>query len=119
MVTRNDLLLLLSEIESEGVDTSIQIQKLYRTKDLPIDVIITMQAQVKEDPITSAVLKGPAIHGKLLTEFPAMFTTVIYTYCNPKGEFCATTLPKLGWPAKVRGTVGKDIVNPTFKTLFN
>ena len=80
--------------------------------------IITMQAQVKEDPITNAVLKGPAIHGKLLTEFPAMFTTVIYTYCNPKGEFCATTLPKMGWPAKVRGTVGKDIVNPTFKTLF-
>ena len=39
MVTRNDLLLLLSEIESEGVDTSIQIQKLYRTKDLPIDVL--------------------------------------------------------------------------------
>ena len=39
MVTRNDLLLLLSEIESEGVDTSIQIQKLYRTKDLPVDVL--------------------------------------------------------------------------------
>ena len=88
-------------------------------KELPMDVIMTMQAQVKEDPITNAVLKGPAIHGKLLTEFPAMFTTVIYTYCNPKGEFCATTLPKLGWPAKVRGTVGEDIVNPTFKTLFN
>lgn len=39
MVTRNDLLLLLSEIESEGVDTSIQIQKLYKTKELPIDVL--------------------------------------------------------------------------------
>ena len=39
MITRNDLLLLLSEIESEGVDTSIQIQKLYRTTDLPIDVL--------------------------------------------------------------------------------
>ena len=39
MVTRNDLLLLLSEIESEGVDTSTQIQKLYRTKDLHVDVL--------------------------------------------------------------------------------
>ena len=87
-------------------------------KDLPIDCIFTMQAQAKEDPVTGQIIKGPAIHGKLVTEFPALFTTVIYTYNNPKGDFCATTQPKLGWPAKVRGKEGKDMVNPTMKELI-
>ena len=87
-------------------------------KDLPIDSIFIMQSQVTEDSITHQVIKGPAIHGKLVTEFPALFTTVIYTYNNPKGEFCATTLPKLGWPAKVRGKEGKDIINPKIKDLI-
>ena len=87
-------------------------------KELPIDCIFIMQAQISEDKLTGQVIKGPAIHGKLVTEFPALFTTVIYTYNNPKGEFCATTLPRLGWPAKVRGQVGKDIVYPKLKDLL-
>lgn len=87
-------------------------------KELSIDCIFVMQAQISEDHLTGQVIKGPAIHGKLVTEFPALFTTVIYTYTNPKGEWCATTLPKLGWPAKVRGKVGKDVVNPKLGDLI-
>ena len=48
-------------------------------KELPIDCIFLMQAQISEDHLTGQVIKGPAIHGKLVTEFPALFTTVIYT----------------------------------------
>lgn len=86
-------------------------------KELDMDCIFSMQAETKDDAVTGQLIKGPAIHGKLVTELPAMFTTVIYTYNNPKGAFCATTLPKLGWIAKIRGLVGKDIENPTMAKL--
>lgn len=105
------------QIQHWGQMTDLNKLAAAAFKDLPIDCIFIMQSQVTEDKITSQVIKGPAIHGKLVTEFPALFTTVIYTYNNPKGEFCATTLPKLGWPAKVRGKEGKDIVNPTMDKL--
>ena len=42
-----------------------------------------------------------------------------YTYTTPKGEWAATTLPKLGWVAKVRGKVGKDLAFPTLEGLLN
>lgn len=87
-------------------------------KELPIDCLFLMQAEVKEDATTNSLVKGPAIHGKLVTELPAMFTTVIYTYNTPTGGWKATTLPKLGWPAKVRGKAGKDLENPTLKDLL-
>lgn len=106
------------QIQHWGQMTDLNKLAAASFKDLPIDCIFIMQSQVTEDKITSQVIKGPAIHGKLVTEFPALFTTVIYTYNNPKGEFCATTLPKLGWPAKVRGKEGKDMVNPTMKELI-
>lgn len=106
------------QIQHWGQMTDLNKLAAASFKDLPIDSIFIMQSQVTEDSITHQVIKGPAIHGKLVTEFPALFTTVIYTYNNPKGEFCATTLPKLGWPAKVRGKAGKDVVNPKFGDLI-
>lgn len=106
-------------IQDWGMITDLNKLSIQSFKELPIECIFIMQAAVKEDPLTNSILKGPAIHGKLITEIPAMFTTIIYTYASPTGKFCATTLPKQGWVAKVRGIVGKDIEFPTFASLFN
>lgn len=105
------------QLQHWGQMTDLNKLAVSEFKKLPIDCLFLMQAQTKEDDLTGQVIKGPAIHGKLTTELPALFTTVIYTYNNPKGEFCATTLPKLGWPAKIRGKEGIDLVNPTMEKL--
>lgn len=107
------------QLQHWGQMTDLNKLSISSFKVLPIDCMFLMQAEVKEDTLTGQVIKGPAIHGKLVTELPAMFTTVIYTYNNPKGDFCATTLPKLGWVAKVRGLVGKDVTNPTMEMMTN
>lgn len=87
-------------------------------KDLPIECLFLMQAAIAVDSVDQHMVRGPAIFGKLMTELPAMFTTVIYTYANPRGVWCATTLPKNGWPAKVRGFAGCDIELPTMEALL-
>lgn len=107
------------QLQHWGQMTDLNKLAVSSFKELPMDCIFIMQAEVKEDAITNQVIKGPAIHGKLVTELPAMFTTVIYTYNSPKGDFFATTLPKLGWIAKVRGYEGKDLVNPTMQELLS
>ena len=106
------------QLQHWGQLTDLNKLSVASFKDLPIDCLFLMQAQIKEDSTTGQIIKGPAIHGKLVTELPAMFTTVIYTYNAPNGDPCATTLPKLGWIAKVRGIVGKDIKFPTMKELL-
>lgn len=106
------------ELQHWGMITDLNKLSIQSFKELPINCIFIMQAQIKEDTLTGGLIKGPAISGKLITELPAMFTTVIYTYTSPTGKFCATTLPKQGWVAKVRGKVGKDIEYPTFKELL-
>lgn len=105
------------QLQHWGQMTDLNKLAVSEFKKLPIDCLFLMQAEAKEDAITGQVIKGPSIHGKLVTELPALFTTVIYTYNNPKGEFCATTLPKLGWPAKIRGKEGIDMTNPTMEKL--
>ena len=107
------------QLQHWGQMTDLNKLAVSSFKSLDIDCIFIMQSEVSQDAVTNQMIKGPAIHGKLTTELPAMFNLVIYTYNNPKGDFCATTLPKLGWPAKIRGLVGKDIVNPTMKELIS
>ena len=107
------------QIQHWGQMTDLNKLAVTSFKDLPIDCLFLMQSETSKDELTGQIIKGPAIHGKLTTELPAMFTTVIYTYTTPKGEWAATTLPKLGWIAKVRGKVGKDIVFPTLKSLLS
>ena len=106
------------QLQHWGQLTDLNKLSVAAFKELPIDCLFLMQAEVKEDAVTGQIIKGPAIHGKLVTELPAMFTTVIYTYTNPRGTWCATTLPKLGWIAKVRGLEGKDIELPTMDKLI-
>lgn len=105
-------------IQHWGMMTDLNKLSVASFKDLPMDCLFLMQAEVKEDATTGQIIKGPAIHGKLVTEMPAMFTTVIYTYTNVKGTWCATTLPKLGWIAKVRGYEGVDKELPTLGDLI-
>lgn len=106
------------QLQHWGQITDLNKLSIASFKELPIECLFLMQAIVKEDEVTKQVIKGPSIHGKLVTELPAMFTTVIYTYNTPSGGWKATTLPKMGWPAKIRGRTGKDIENPTLKELL-
>lgn len=106
------------QLQHWGQLTDLNKLSVAAFKELDMDCLFLMQAEVKEDATTNALVKGPAIHGKLVTELPAMFTTVIYTYTNPKGIWCATTLPKLGWIAKVRGFDGRDLELPTLEKLL-
>ena len=107
------------KIQHWGQITDLNKLAIASFKELPIESIFIMQAGIKEDTISGGVIKGPAVHGKLMTEIPAMFTTVIYTYNTPQGGWKATTISKMGWVAKVRGKVGKDIENPTLKELLS
>lgn len=107
------------QLQHWGQLTDLNKMSVAAFKELPIECLFLMQAEVREDPVTNSMVKGPAIHGKLVNELPAMFTTVIYTYNTPTGGWKATTIPKLGWPAKVRGRQGKDIENPTLKELLS
>lgn len=83
-----------------------------------VNMVFVMQESVVKDEITGAVTKGPAIHGKLVKELPAYFETVIHTYNDIQGKWCATTLPKQGWPAKNRIKIGADIKDPKAKDFF-
>lgn len=106
------------EIQHWGQMTDLNKLSVMSFKDLPIECLILAQSGTKEDADTGQIIKGPAIHGKLVSEMPAWFNTVIYTYNTPSGGWKATTIPKMGWPAKVRGKVGKDIENPSLEELL-
>ena len=106
------------QLQHWGQMTDINKLAVQAFKELEIECLFLMQAATKEDAVTGQVIKGPAIHGKLVLELPAMFSTVVYTYNTPQGGWKATTLPKLGWPAKIRGKEGKDLENASLKDLI-
>lgn len=83
-----------------------------------LNIIFTMQESIVKDEITGSTVKGPAIHGKLVKEFPAYFEVVVHTYNNITGDWCASTLPKQGWPAKTRLGKGAEYKNPKAKEIF-
>lgn len=39
MITKNDLVLILSDLQDKGIDTAQQIRKVLVSKEVPIDVI--------------------------------------------------------------------------------
>lgn len=84
-----------------------------------LNIIFTMQESVVKDEVTGVTVKGPAIHGKLVKELPAYFEIVVHTYNDIQGNWCATTLPKQGWPAKTRLGKGADIKNPIASQIFS
>lgn len=82
------------------------------------NIVFIMQEAAVQDATTGAMIKGPAIHGKLVKEMPAYFEIVIHTYTDIQGKWHATTLPKAGWPAKTRLGEGKDLVAPLASQIF-
>lgn len=109
------------QIHHWGMMTDLNKLSVEAFKDISkngLNIIFTMQESVVKDEITGQVTKGPAIHGKLVKELPAYFEIVVHTYNDISGAWCATTLPKQGWPAKTRLGVGKDIKNPKAKDFF-
>lgn len=83
-----------------------------------LNIIFTMQESIVKDELTGVTVKGPAIHGKLVKELPAYFEIVVHTYNDIQGNWCATTLPRQGWPAKTRLGKGADIKNPIASQIF-
>ena len=83
-----------------------------------MNIVFTMQESIVKDEITGLTVKGPAIHGKLVKELPAYFEVVVHTYNDIQGNWCATTLPKQGWPAKTRLGKGAEYKNPKAKEIF-
>lgn len=106
------------EIQHWQQMTDLNHKAVMAFKDLPMEFIFNAQQGTNKDELTGQVFKGPAIHGKLVSEMPGWFNTVIYTYNTPQGGWKATTQTKLGWPAKIRGKQGKDLENPTLKELL-
>lgn len=95
---------------------SVETFKLITKKGL--NIVFTMQESVTKDDITGAMIKGPAIHGKLVKEMPTYFETVVHTFNDIQGNWCATTLPKQGWVAKNRLKKGAEYKSPLAKEIF-
>lgn len=106
------------QLQHWGQMTDLNKLAVESFKAIEMDCLFLMQEAIKEDDVSKSLVKGPAIHGKLSLELPAYFSAVIHTYNTPTGAWKATTAPKMGWPAKVRGIQGKDIENPTLKELL-
>ena len=88
------------------------------TKMNIMSLVFVMQEKVDKDEVSGTIIKGPSIHGKMVSEMPTFFDVVIHTGTTPAGEWTATTKPKLGWPAKTRLGEGKDFTNPTMKQVL-
>ena len=109
------------QIQHWGMMTDLNKLSVEAFKDISkkgLNIVFTMQEAIVQDEITKSVVKGPAIHGKLVKELPAYFEVVVHTYNDIQGNWCATTLPKQGWPAKTRLGKGAEYKNPTAAQIF-
>lgn len=104
---------MLTDLNKLAIETLRDI-----TSSGTVNQLFLMQEKIDKNDTLGTVEKGPAIHGKLMTEMPAYFDIVFRTYTGPTGDFFATTLRKNGWPAKSRMDVGKEFKNPTAKEMF-
>lgn len=106
------------EIQHWGQLTDLNKLCVETLRDCKVNQIFTMQETMSKDELSGAVFGGPAIHGKLVQEFPAYFDIVVHTTTDIQGRFCATTRSKGKWPAKTRVGEGKDYINPTAEEIF-
>ena len=106
------------EIQHWGQLTDLNKLCVETLRDCKVNQIFTMQETMSKDELSGVVFGGPAIHGKLVQEFPAFFDIVVHTTTDIQGRFCATTRSKGKWPAKTRVGEGKDYINPTAEEIF-
>jgi hypothetical protein len=106
------------EIQHWGGLTDLNKLAVEAFRDCKVNQIFSMQEAITKDEISGQITGGPAIHGKLVQEFPAYFNVVVYMYNDVQGKYIATTKPKGRFPAKTRIGVGQDYINPTAKQIF-
>ena len=106
------------EIQHWGQLTDLNKLSIESLRECKVNQIFTMQETMSKDEISGIVYGGPAIHGKLVQEFPAYFDIVVHTSTDIQGRFCATTKSKGKWPAKTRLGEGQDYINPRAKDIF-
>lgn len=105
-------------IQHWGMLTDLNKLAIESFKAVPINQLFLMQEKVDKDENTGTVIKGPAIHGKMIAEMPPYFDVVIHSSVSATGTYTATTLTKMGWPAKTRVGVGKEVTNPKASDFF-
>lgn len=88
------------------------------TKSGIVSQLFLMQEKVDKDEISGTIVKGPAIHGKMVAEMPSYFDVVIHTTTSPAGAWKATTKPLMSWPAKTRLGEGVELADPTMKKVL-
>lgn len=88
------------------------------SKTSGVNQLFLMQEKLDKNDTLGTVEKGPAIHGKLISELPAYFDIVLRMFTTPTGEFKATTQRKQGWPAKSRVGTGQEYSDPVAKKVF-
>ena len=55
MISKNDLLLLLTELEDKGLDVSAMTQKLFSTSSIPLDVVKFINDIMEQNGITDKI----------------------------------------------------------------
>lgn len=106
------------QIQHWGMMTDLNKLAVQQLRTCKVNQVFTMQEAAQKDELTGAITGGPAIHGKLVQEFPGYFDVVIRTGTDLTGAFTATTQRKGLWPAKTRLGEGQVIKNPTAKQFF-
>lgn len=106
------------QIQHWGMMTDLNKLAVERFRDLPVNMILTMQEKMEKDEVTGGIIGGPAIHGKMVQEMPTFFDIVVRTETDIAGGYVATTKCKGKWPAKTRIGVGATYKNPTAAQLF-
>jgi hypothetical protein len=107
------------EIQHWGMMTDLNKLAIESFRNVPMNQVYVMLETVMKDDVSGQVIRGPAIHGKLVNEMPGYFNIVIHSYVDLSGKYCATTKPVGGWVAKTRLSEGANKVDPKPKDFFS
>lgn len=88
------------------------------SKTTGLNQVFVMLETMSKDELSGQVFGGPAIHGKLVNEFPGYFNIVVHTYTDLSGKYCVSTKSKGRWPAKTRLGNPVDGAGYSAKDLF-
>lgn len=106
------------QIQHWGMMTDLNKLAVEKFRDLPLNMIFTMQEKLDKDDVTGQIYGGPAIHGKMVQEMPTYFDVVVRTETDLTGAFMATNKARGKWAGKTRLGVGNIYKNPTAEQLF-
>lgn len=106
------------QIKHWGQMTDLNKLAVEAFRDCKVNMIFSMQEKMDKDELSGQIFGGPSIHGKMVQEMPTYFDLVIRTYCDPAGNYCATTKAKGRWVAKSRISTPGDFKNPTMKQIL-